>query len=233
MRLNWNTPNANLRGAGTWELEVARKSEFKSKKRKGRKRKVVRKKRTATMAVSAAPVSLKTSRAKAARTIDLWVLRVREVDPPAGQERLEWFLITNHPVNTSDDAYQVVGWYEARWVIEVYHKCLKTGMRIEDYRFTDTDRLDPAIALTSVTAITLLNLRDDSRDEKTKDRPASEYLDKEYIEILSMWRHGKVRLDWTVNEFVLALARSGCDGRVAAKPAASTEPPTRFPEELK
>lgn len=204
---------------GTWELEVPRKTEFKSKKRTGKKRKVVRQKRTATMAVSATAVALKTSKAKAGPTIDIWVVRVWEVAPPEGQERLEWFLITNHPVKEFEDAWQVVTWYEARWVIEEYHKCLKTGMRIESYQFTDTDRLDPAIALTSVSAITLLNLRDDSRDEKTKDRPASEYLDKEYIEILSMWRHGKVRLDWTVSEFVLALARlSGHQNRKGDHP---------------
>lgn len=192
---------------GTWELEVTRQAEFKSKGRTGKKRAVVRKKRTATLAVSATAVSLKPSKAKTTAAMDLWVVRVWETDPPRGQQLLEWFLITNHPVVTFEDAWQVAGWYEARWVIEEYHKCLKTGMSIESYQFTNTERLDPAIALTSITAITLLNLRDDSRDEKTKDRPASEYLDKEYIEILSMWRHGKVQSDWTVSQFVLALAR--------------------------
>lgn len=205
---------------GSWELEVTCKSEFKSPhRRKGKKRKVVRKKRTATMQVSAAPVSLKTSTTKSAPVVDIWVVRVWESNPPRGQERLEWFLITNHSVATFEDAWQVVGWYETRWVIEEYHKCLKTGMKIESYQFTDTDRLEPAIALTSVTAITLLNLRDDSRDETTKDRPAIEYLDQEYIEILSMWRHGKVKANWTVSEFVLALARlSGHQNRKGDHP---------------
>ena len=117
---------------GSWELEVTHKSEFKSPhRRKGKKRKVVRKKRTATMQVSAATVSLKTSKAKSALTIDIWVVRVWEANPPRGQERLEWFLITNHEVKTFEDAWQVVEWYEARWVIEEYHKCLKTGMKIK------------------------------------------------------------------------------------------------------
>lgn len=205
---------------GSWELQVACKSEFKSPhRRKGKKRKMIREKRTAKMQVSAAPVSLKTSKAKLAATIAIWVVRVWESEPPSGQKGLEWFLITNHNVSTFEDAWQVVGWYETRWVIEEYHKCLKTGMKIEDYQFTDAGRLEPAIALTSVTAITLLNLRDDSRDETTKDRPAIEYLDREYIEILSMWRHGKVRADWKVSEFVLALARlSGHQNRKGDHP---------------
>jgi len=101
----------------------------------------------------------------------------------------------------------VTGWYEKRWVIEEYHKALKTGMNIEGFQFTDTSRLEPAIALTSIVAVTLLNLRDDSRNEATKDRLATEYLDEEYVDVLSMWRHGKPRRDWTIGQFVLAMAR--------------------------
>ena len=205
--------------AGTWELQVAGKTEFKSKGRTGQKQNVTRKKRTATMAVSYGAVQLKVSRSKKAAAVCVWVVRVWEVNPPAGQERLEWFLITNHPIHTFEDAYEVVGWYEKRWVVEEYHKCLKTGMSIESFQFTSTDRLEPAIALTSITAITLLNLRDDSRREETKDRPATEYIDTEYVEVLSTWRHGKPRTDWTVSEFVLALARlSGHQNRKGDHP---------------
>ena len=204
---------------GTWELQVAGKTEFKSKGGTGKKENVTRKKRTATMAVSSGPVQLKVSRSKKAAAVCVWVVRVWEVNPPAGQERLEWFLITNHPTQTFEDAYEVVGWYEKRWVVEEYHKCLKTGMSIEDYQFTDTDRLEPAIALTSITAITLLNLRDDSRNEETKDLPATDYIDTEYVEVLSAWRHGNPRTDWTVSEFVLALARlSGHQNRKGDHP---------------
>lgn len=70
-----------------------------------------------------------------------------------------------------------------------------------------------------IPAVTLLNLRDDSRKEETKDLPATDYIDAEYIEVLSMWRHGKPRLDWTVSDFVLALARmSGHQNRRGAHP---------------
>ncbi|MEQ1906473.1 MAG: IS4 family transposase, partial [Pirellulaceae bacterium] len=204
---------------GTWELQVAGKAEFKSKGRTGKKENVMRKKRTATMAVSSGPVQLKVSRSKKSAAVCVWVVRVWEVDPPAGQERLEWFLITNHPTQSFDEADEVVAWYEKRWVVEEYHKCLKTGMSIEGYQFTDTGRLEPAIALTSITAITLLNLRDDSRNEETKDLPATDYIDTEYVEVLSAWRHGSPRTDWTVSEFVLALARlSGHQNRKGDHP---------------
>lgn len=192
---------------GTWQLEVSGKTEFKSPGGKGKKQEVKRKPRTATMAVSAGPVRLVSSKAKRGPALGLWVIRVWEVNPPPGQERLEWFLLTNHPADTFEEAYRVVGWYECRWVVEEYHKCLKTGMNIEGMLFHSSVRLEPAIALISVTAITLLNLRDQSRNEATQDRPATEYIDAEYVEVLSAWRHGQPKRNWTVREFVLALAR--------------------------
>ena len=205
--------------SGSWTLEVTSKKEFKSKRRKGKKRKVVRQKRSATMLVSSAPVQIRTTSSKKVAPDCLWIVRVWEQNPPRGQERLEWFLLTNHPAKTFEDAYEVVGWYEKRWIVEEYHKCLKTGMNIESYQFTSTSRLEPAIALTSVAAVTLLNLRDDSRNEATQDRPAMDYIDREYVEVLSMWRHGKPKLHWTVREFVLALARmSGHQNRKSDHP---------------
>ena len=204
---------------GTWELSVAGKTEYKSKGRTGPKELVTRKKRIAKMGVSFGAVRIRTSRAKKSPGIRCWIVRVWELNPPRGQERLEWFLITNHPVQSFEDAYEVTGWYEKRWVIEEYHKCLKTGMSIESYQFTSIDRLQPAIALTSIVAVTLLHMRDDSRREETKDRPAVDYLDPEYIQVLSAWRHGTSRLDWSVSQFVLALARlSGHQNRKGDHP---------------
>ncbi len=45
---------------------------------------------------------------------------VREANPPAGEEPIEWMLLTNEPVVTLDDAWRVISWYEQRWVIEEY-----------------------------------------------------------------------------------------------------------------
>ena len=93
---------------GRWTLRVTSKQELKSPKKKGKKRTVTRIAREATMAVSAAPIQVKPPRDKsgdyANEPLPLWVLRVWEVSPPSGQERLEWFLLTNHPVDSFGDA---------------------------------------------------------------------------------------------------------------------------------
>ena len=203
----------SLEAAGHWTLQVSSKSEPKSPKKKGKKKLVKRIKREANMAVSFAPVRICPPAEKVGihgnDPLPMWVVRVWEVDPPVGQERLEWFLLTNHEVKTFEDAYHVVGWYECRWVIEEYHKGLKTGCKIENPQFTCEDRLQPAIALISIVTLTLLSLRDAGRREDAKGRKASEIISEDYIEILSGWRHGKVKLDWTIHDFVWAMARLG------------------------
>ena len=139
----------------------------------------------------------------------VWVVRAWESDPPRGAEPLEWFLLTNEPVERATQAREVIHWYECRWIIEEYHKAQKTGCNIENMQFTHKSRLEPMIALQSVVALTLLNLRDASRRPDAQTRPAREVVSQEYVEVLSMWRHDEDRPNWSVHEFFLALARLG------------------------
>ena len=126
-----------------------------------------------------------------------------------GQERLECTLLTNEPVESFEAAYRVVGWYECRWIIEEYHKGMKTACRTEALQFTSEDRLQPAIALLSVVTLTLLQLRQASRRSNAKTRKATTVIGNSYVEVLSLWRHKKINRDWTVHEFYYALARLG------------------------
>lgn len=203
----------SLEPMGTWTLQVTSKSELKSPKKKGKKKYVKRIRREANMAVSFAPVRICPPVEKAGNhgntPLPMWIVRVWELNPPVGQERLEWFLLTNQKIETFEDAYEVVSWYESRWIVEEYHKGLKTGCKIESPQFTCEDRLKPAIALISVVTLTLLALRDAGRREDAKKRKATEIISEDYIEILSAWRHGKPKMNWTIHEFIWAMARLG------------------------
>lgn len=139
----------------------------------------------------------------------LWAVRVWEADPPRGQERLEWMLLTNEPVNSLSAARQIIAWYECRWVVEEYHKAMKTGCQVENLQFADESRLEPMIALLSVVALVLLGLRDASRRADARTAPARKLIAQEYVDALSLWRHGDTRTDWSVHDFFLALARLG------------------------
>jgi hypothetical protein len=138
-----------------------------------------------------------------------WVVRVWEANPPTGVEALEWILLTNVPVATLADAFERVDWYALRWIIEEYHKAMKTGCDIERMQFSYRERLEPAIALMSVVAVLLLNLRNQSRAADAKQRRATDCVPEMWVRLLSKWRHGAVRLDWSVHDFFYALARLG------------------------
>lgn len=138
-----------------------------------------------------------------------WVICVREVDPPPGVEPVEWILLTNVAVRTLKDAWERVCWYQCRWIIEEYHKALKTGCDIESLQFTSEERLKPAIALLSVVALFLLNLRNASRRADAQQRLAREILPLEFVVLLALWRYKKRRTNLTVHEFYYALARMG------------------------
>lgn len=107
------------------------------------------------------PVSLKAQRRKGGARernlpdLDLYGVLAREVDPPAGYEPIEWFLLTNLEVKSVSQALKVVGYYEKRWHIECFHKALKSGFRAEDCRLDDADKLKKFIAMASVLATRL------------------------------------------------------------------------------
>ena len=141
--------------------------------------------------------------------LSVWAVRVWEADPPAGAEPIEWVLLTNVAVNGETQAWERVGWYASRWKIEDYHKSLKTGLGIEQMQFTSRDRLEPAIAMLSVIGTWLVGLRDASRDPELHEKPASSLVPASWVRVLSAWRHRQVRVEWTLHEFVYALARLG------------------------
>ena len=93
------------------------------------------------------------------------------------------------PVTTFAEASERLDWYCRRWTIEEYHKALKTGCRVEDQQFTRQEHLQPAIALLSVVATTLLNLRDASRRPDATRRRATEVLPEAYVNVLHRWRY--------------------------------------------
>ena len=85
--------------------------------------------RAAEDAVSRAQESL--SEAISPIPIAMWVVHAVEVDAPKDAERVEWILLTSLPVKSFEDAWRVLGYYEKRWLIEEWHKALKTGCRVE------------------------------------------------------------------------------------------------------
>jgi len=137
---------------GTIEFDV--KKHTGNKKVKGNRCKTVRQARRVIQEVRAIEVVLKAPQRKGAKleAVKIGVVLAREINPPAGQDRIEWVLLTSLPVAGFEAAQEVVSLYLARWDIEVFHRVLKTGCRVEKLQLTEADRIKPAIVLYMIVA---------------------------------------------------------------------------------
>jgi hypothetical protein len=63
------------------------------------------------------------------------------------QTRTEWVLYTPLRVESLDEAMVVTGYYEKRWLIEEWHKALKTGRRVQKRQLKTGERLEPMVGL--------------------------------------------------------------------------------------
>lgn len=173
-----------------------------------------KKARWAKCLVAAAPIQILPPHVKRgfhrAVPLSVWVVRIWEIDPPEGvDEPLEWILLTNLPTVTLAEAVECVEYYEMRWIVEEFHKAQKTGCAIEQLQFQHVDRLEPMIALLSVVAVMMVNLRNAARQPEARSAPAIRYVPETYVAVLSVWRYRERRTNLTVHEFCLAMARLG------------------------
>ncbi|WP_407543473.1 IS4 family transposase (plasmid) [Deinococcus radiomollis] len=84
---------------------------------------------------------------------------VRAFDLETAGEKLEWILVSTLPIETVEDALERTRWYALRWNIEDYHKCLKTGCRMEARQLRSADRLQRLLGFLAIVAVRLLWLR--------------------------------------------------------------------------
>ena len=136
------------------------------------------------------------------------VVEVVEVNAPAGATPIRWILLTSLPVQTFEDAWEVITYYEARWLIEEYHKALKTGCRAESRQLKTAGRLEAFVGLTSVVAVRLLQLKSLARTNP--EVPAQRVVPRVWLQMLKLARKGLNRVhDLTVGQFYREVAKLG------------------------
>jgi len=79
--------------------------------------------------------------------VELMVIYARERGTPKDRERIEWKLLTDLPVATPEEAIEKLRWYASRWKIEVFHKILKSGCKVEESRLRTAERLVRLVAV--------------------------------------------------------------------------------------
>jgi hypothetical protein len=90
--------------------------------------------------------------------VTIWAVLAYEDHPPDGVEAISWLLLTSTPVNSFQEACQRIRWYTCRWLIEIYHKILKSGCRVEERQFDTAENIKRYLALNNVVAWRVLYL---------------------------------------------------------------------------
>ena len=135
------------------------------------------------------------------------VVVVQEVDAPKGVQPIRWVLLTNLEVKTFEDAWQVVDDYENRWLVEEYHKVIKSGCSIEMHALRSADRLEAVIGLISVIGVRLIQLKLIGRNQP--DAKAATHVPKSWLKCLKLARPKTRLTGMTVYEFFRELAKMG------------------------
>ena len=144
--------------------------------------------RSARLTIRFGPVTLNAPTLKEHKlALQLWAVQAQEEQPPPGQKALVWRLLTTLPVNHAAEAVEKVQWYCQRWQIEVFHKVLKSGCRIEHRQLETALRLRRILMLDLILAWRLLLLSKVSRQNPTAC--ATEWLLEKEWKVL--WVHMK------------------------------------------
>jgi hypothetical protein len=145
----------------------------------------------------------------------LWVVRVWEPLPPAGVEPIEWILLTSVPVLTIADAWTRARWYRCRWLIEEFHKVLKSGCGMETRRMHTVAALENLLAI--LTPLGMRMLRLPQLAHLTPDLPATQLVSQEVLNVVALLDHCS-QPQWTTRDLCRTIARFGgflarkCDG---------------------
>ena len=138
--------------------------------------------------------------------LQLWAVRVWEPQTPAGEEPIEWVLLTDLPTPDAAAALARAQGYALRWLIEEYHKCLKSGCAVEARQMEMAARLAACIALLAVVAVRLLQLKHTARH--APQRPAAECVSADHVRVLAAYR-GRAAESFTAYEFWREVAKLG------------------------
>jgi hypothetical protein len=133
--------------------------------------------RVAQLEIRFARVGLKPPpRKKNLPDLTIGAILAREISPPEDVAPLEWMLLTTMEVNTFDQVVEKLSWYTVRWSIEVYHRTLKGGCKIEERQLGTAERIESCLAIDMIVAWRIIYLTRLGRD--TPDVPCTVYFEE-------------------------------------------------------
>jgi hypothetical protein len=132
-----------------------------------------------------------------------WVIRCWE--GRESEDAIEWVLLSTVEITDAEGALEQVRWYACRWVIEEYHKCLKTGCAMEKRQLESGQGLKALLGLLAIVAVRLLQMRTMSRQEP--NRTAKEVIPELMVRVVG--KQIGMNREMTIGEFWRGVARLG------------------------
>ena len=151
-----------------------------------------RKARSASIEVRVAEVTIQAPPRRGAHAqasgssepVTVTLIGATEQSPPAGSESISWVLLTNLRVKDFESATEKVLWYGKRWGIEIWHKVLKSGCKVEDCMLEEAERLKRYLTLFSIIGVRLMHVAYLARAQP--DLPATEVFSAVEIQVLHL-----------------------------------------------
>jgi hypothetical protein len=142
--------------------------------------------RVARLEVRFAEVGLKAPQAKKhLKEVRIWAVLAKEIESPGGVDPIEWMLLSTCKVTTAEEAIEKVTWYGLRWGIEVYHRTLKSGCKIEERQLGQADRIEACLGVDMVVAWRVFHLTKLGRE--APDVPCTVFFEEAEWKALSVY----------------------------------------------
>ena len=114
--------------------------------------------RTTKLAVRCSLVELqRPTRLTSSQPLQVYAVYATEVAPQEGEDPVSWMLLTSEVITTVEMAQTILRWYTYRWRVEEYHKVLKSGTQVEQYRLA-SEGMKTLLGFLCVTAVELLRV---------------------------------------------------------------------------
>jgi hypothetical protein len=95
---------------------------------------------------------------KGAPPVTVTAILAREEQPPAGEQAIEWRLLTNRVAEALESVVELVDWYRRRWLVEIFFRILKSGCRVEALQLGTLERLERALVIYLIIAWRILHV---------------------------------------------------------------------------
>lgn len=146
---------------GEWHVDISQRGEQLATNRKQKHRDArVARRATCTLRVGSVQLCKNPKDQKQTdATIRVNVVYIQETNAPTAIEPIEWMLLTTEPIDSLEHTIAIIRYYEARWMIEDYHKAWKTGCRMDDRPLQCLDHILRLAAVTAHIAVRFLQAK--------------------------------------------------------------------------